>query len=358
MWTIALAMFGLCVNAQITVTSEDFAEIDKLYIYSTDTFTVADNVTFGSLGNSPWDFTTFTEDNIDTTKFVDPQTTQYATDFPDATHAGEYEMEGAFSFLKTDANAVQLLGMVIDIEGITTLLAQLAEPISMMEFPVTYGSNFEDQTSFSVSDTPDNLGIDLAALGLPAIIDSLRFELTYGIDANVGSHGDLTTILGEYPTLLQSVENHIVIDVYAYILFGWSPDPLYASDSTFMSYRWLANGMGLPVATANEDSNGKIRSITWLKYHPDYVDIQSVNEVKCNVYPNPTTDFFHIEMTNESAYSYEIINQLGAKVAEGQLDNGAARCDVKKLSTGLYIIGIRNKSGQQIATKKAMILRK
>lgn len=78
-------------QAQITITANNIEQIyqpGNVYVVSSDT--LQRTVDIGSLGSTSWDFTALQEHYTESSEGVDPSTTPYASDYPNATHAQHY----------------------------------------------------------------------------------------------------------------------------------------------------------------------------------------------------------------------------------------------------------------------------
>ena len=74
------------------------------------------------------------------------------------------------------------------------------------------------------------------------------------------------------------------------------------------------------------------------------IDDESDPNSELNIYPNPTTGFFHIEF--EDGDFLEVIDMMGRVVISKQLANrNKITVDLTANSKGIYLIRIRSKKG-------------
>ena len=75
------------------------------------------------------------------------------------------------------------------------------------------------------------------------------------------------------------------------------------------------------------------------------LNIPSETLAEWSVYPNPfKTDFFVKSENQHLGTSFELRNQLGQRVLNGDLDfiNGNAKVQTQNLQNGLYILTLKN----------------
>ena len=71
----------------------------------------------------------------------------------------------------------------------------------------------------------------------------------------------------------------------------------------------------------------------------------SVSEVKqniFNVYPNPTSGVFNLELNDNKSYDISIFNSLGQKVYNNIVNSTSMLIDLEKLESGVYTIELQN----------------
>lgn len=73
------------------------------------------------------------------------------------------------------------------------------------------------------------------------------------------------------------------------------------------------------------------------------------------IYPNPASDFFHVDNSNGANLTIEVFTVLGAKVISQVSDNINVDVDVRNLAKGLYYVQIVNNNSQNKTTAKLVV---
>jgi photosystem II stability/assembly factor-like uncharacterized protein len=123
---------------------------------------------------------------------------------------------------------------------------------------------------------------------------------------------------------------------------------------------WLPVGNGLPnVVVTDIDFHAPTRKLVAATYGRSFFstileeDPSSTKELNLNVtvYPNPTSDFISIDITNEEL-TYTIIDGNGRITKKGAYND---RIDVSQLEKGVYTIQLRNKEEQRYISQFLVI---
>ena len=88
-----------------------------------------------------------------------------------------------------------------------------------------------------------------------------------------------------------------------------------------------------------------ISDIPMLRMNFDPSTAVSVSEVKqniFNVYPNPTSGVFSLELNDNKSYDITIFNSLGQKVYNNVVNSTSMLIDLEKLESGVYTIELQN----------------
>lgn len=75
---------------------------------------------------------------------------------------------------------------------------------------------------------------------------------------------------------------------------------------------------------------------------PTTLGVEEANEIKLNVYPNPTLNT--LKITNFDNNTYKVLNMLGESVLDGTTQDGMI--DVSKLRNGNYVLFVTNETGE------------
>lgn len=250
---ILLSILVLSVSiaqAQITINSSDIGQAGDSMIVGNDDPSTAMSV--GSTGSQSWSFE-FVVDNYNTLKFQDPVNTNSSSTFPGADIAIERQSDTLF--FKKDASEFSLDGLSGDVSGVTgvplTLALNIANDVTQIEFPSTFGDGFTDQA------TIDTI-VNCADLNASQYCTQARIKRRYLVTSDIDAYGDLETSGGSYPnTIRQYYKERTIDSVWANLpVFGGPLNFIQDIDSTSHIYRWFATGEKWPVLTAYADAAG------------------------------------------------------------------------------------------------------
>ena len=260
--TWALPLF---LNAQITMTQGDFPSIGDVLIDAVDT--LADTLDIGMPGaNQSWDFSGLQEGLVVATSVIDPDTTAFAADFPNA-NVG-LETEGFISYGNISADSIIDFGSVVEIMGMSTL-TYLTPHSKLYELPLQFGSAFTDdyfqQTTLE---------------GFPPY-DSVRTTRTTHRDVVVDGWGQVTTPIGTF-NVLRAQSNDTTVNILEGLIGGtWSMiGPANATMST--TYEWLTKETIGQAVTAIFDEAGNLSSVSYSKLGGGGVPVAAFSQMEVN----------------------------------------------------------------------------
>ncbi|PCH98033.1 MAG: hypothetical protein COB85_02260 [Bacteroidetes bacterium] len=258
-------------NAQITLTSADYAIVGDSIISGVDTVPMGVNV--GGTGAQTWDFTSLQLNLLDTVIFIDPSATAWASDFPSSNLAygsGSvyYQTSSAPNVITDGFGGDDPFGVGL------TIVAQYSPVQTVMEWSSTDGSTFMDTSGYDVTEST-------APLGLPVPnVDSLRMVHNSYATSDFDAYGSIDMPGGSYTAIRQLYTENTIDSIFVYcsdpagcfvfvatLPFGWSllpdavlalmvPDQTNPSVDTTYTYKWWANGEDLPVAELETDAPG------------------------------------------------------------------------------------------------------
>lgn len=338
---MALGTQAMLSQAQITITSADVPNVGDLMTTAQDTLTM---LTPGASGaNQTWNFGALLNHGQSTLEFLDPANTPYATEFPTANIAFE-QVPGAFAYGIRNASEVSLIGLKGDFLGIglpsrfyitpKDILAQLS-----MDFNDSYLNNHTDHTV-----------LPAALLGLPAPIDSVKFEIVSQGTVNIDAWGMVTTPTGTYNALRQYTVERNTTTIYGKSFGVWSllpfgTNPTY--DTTY-TYQWWSNdpGTGFPVLEMTTDNTGSAKGASYMVPSPA-VSVASAAPIenKVSVYPNPASLFVEVK-SSSSISQLKVLDMTGKLVLNERIAGMTAKLDVSALPVGSYILKIESGEGK------------
>ena len=274
--------------------------------------TKSDTVNHPNQGN--WDFSNVTTDATGTVEFEPISSTNYANNYPNATHV-KYEDGGKF-FLGFDSNEYTFHG------EITVITTSYQSPLVLHTYPFATGdthSDSETDISFTCSGCPPAMERD----------DSVYTESL--------SSGTLTMPDG-------TVFNAATL---VYTTRTWNDGQIgSATCNLFMEqWHWWVSGYPMPVAQTVELSttgpcppNVGYRESKFLVGNP--FNIYENIENKTEVYPNPARSSVTIPNLNNVVKNFEVRDVTGRLIIEGILSESENTIDVSSLNSGMYLLVI------------------
>ncbi len=159
-YLLVCAMFfaaPVATNAQITITENDYAQIQAIGTTLVGTSQASSTLDIGSPGQNSWDFSSLSDIIFPGQAILDPLATPFSSDFPTATHAfgpSFGSQLGIWSFTALGNNKQEVLGSVTKIqENVATFNFNVPPEIDL-QFPVTNGSSWPSRaTALSVTIT-------------------------------------------------------------------------------------------------------------------------------------------------------------------------------------------------------------
>ncbi len=249
-------------------------------------------------------------------------------------------LSDAYDFLKESGSQWKQVGIGYTMNGTPVPFVYSAADI-IYRFPMNYGNI--DSCNFKY--------------GLPFPIPSLGYYGETGQRHNtVDGWGSLTTPFGTFNTLRVTSVINAIDTVYVDALgFGFNiPRP------TRYEYKWLANGMKVPVLQINAtDVAGTIvindiQYIDSLRSDVPHVGIteNTTSDFDINIYPNPANNNIVVSSNMNDKGIVVITNVLGETVLE---TNFVAKqtINIEHLSEGVYFVSVQNKNRK--STKKLIV---
>lgn len=137
-----------------------------------------------------------------------------------------------------------------------------------------------------------------------------------------GLHADFKLSAGGETLTLWNADDEVIDQV------------VFDEQITDISYGRFVNGTGdfmlMGIPTPNAQNNGT-------------TDLQEETVTSLEVYPNPTSDILHIELSSSLPESVSIYDQLGREVHRQEV-SGNVQIDVKNWAPGLYIVAVDSKT--------------
>ncbi len=358
---IFFALFAKITNAQITITTSDFASANDNVLVSNGIITTAvDVVPTGA--NTTWDFSFLTPFNQDTLEFLDVSTTA-------ATYALYYVNVG---FNPNRSNIAVAGAAIPTIPGIPITITNpfdffynssndyrqqgIGAEINGIEVPIPYGNKdivYDFPVNFGNSDSSNSDW----AIGLPGIG---YYGYTQKRVNNVDGWGTLITPFGSFNTLrvVSTVAGTDTVHIDT-LGFGFGVDrPL------LREYKWIANNEKIPVLQINTQEFFGTETVVSIVY-PDSARVLGVENVisvagSLQVFPNPAIDYVTINfsLSQSQPVSFSIADISGKIIyskTSRYYSSGSHQKNIstKLLEKGIYFLTIR--AGDALVTRKIAV---
>jgi hypothetical protein len=324
--------------AQISLESTDLTSIGDVITRYTDT---VPGYGPGAEGpNQTWDFSNAVAEDTAVTTVVTVASTGFQSTFGSSDYAMEAAEGDSWLFFTHDANSMASTGAAGNLLGNGIIESPFSDPLTLHEFPRTYGSTFDDTYAFVTEASG-------AGLPTPIPVDQIRLTHDGHVYDTTDAYGTLITPTGTYDAIrVKSVD--FTTDIIEVKLFAFAPWSEFSNTSdTSTTYSWHANEEMLAIAEMAFDSVGNPARFTYSAVPP--VTTVSVSnqheEEEISVYPQPANDFLYLRGLNDFYnYTAEIISVDARIVATNPL--GSTRIAVSSLSRGMYILRLVSTDGK------------
>jgi hypothetical protein len=282
--------------------------------------------------NVTWNFSTLTEVERDTTRFISCAATPMCDSFPGANIVA-YNSNG-YLYAATSTAGYKLLGGYHD-----TTIMHFSDPQNMMSYPVTYNTVQKDTVVTAVP-----------AGGLP--VDIVRYD-----NILADGYGTLKLPSGNYANVLRL---HMTsMDVLMVTL----PDTILSDTSYSESYAWYASGFHSPLLTMNIDSAMGVKSVSGMSWFskPGTVATNVITRpgAGITVFPNPATRDINIDYNSlASGLATVTLKDLTGRTTISWSEH--VRPDINRLHytlpqlpEGMYVLSIQTEN--DIISEKIMI---
>lgn len=327
--TAVLFLMTVSIQAQITITQDDFPTIGVTWTNLTDSSSV---ISPGNAGdNQVWDFSMFTSGETES-HFLDYGLNNFHPAFPEAnsTPCNNFGSFEVCAYYDINPNGVFLLGSSINIEmpepnyfyGTVSYTPEVAE----LPLPFTYNSEYELEfigTQVNVSNPPQNG------------YDSTRYVTHSTLNYEADGWGTVHTPFGTYDALRMKITETSQDSAWGHVPgSGWElqyVDPVF----NYTSYKWLANTTWAVVATLRGGTTGVVDFWDYTFSQTDEtVSIQEILPKPPVLYPNPVQN--ELSISGDAVFErLQILDMTGKMV----LQSGPAKSiDVHNLKPGIYVV--------------------
>ncbi|NOZ47505.1 MAG: T9SS type A sorting domain-containing protein [Chlorobi bacterium] len=341
--------------SQISYEFSDFAIAGDNYVVNSKYYLPSDSVLINQFDES-WDFSSIQSDSTDTIKFILPSETQFADSFLTA-NLTMIDADGAMLFLKSTETGVQLLGLAADYAGFGIPFSYAIDnEFYLAKFPVNVNDELNNSTSFTITESLENLGVDPDSLGLPVGVDSVRLKVTLTDESQINDYGIVILPDKSYDCLKEDRLEIFTMEIEIQVFTLWIPVPDYSINDTTHSYRWLAKNTGYPVAEVLATPNDFVFAVKLLKSNTQAVEKIPLAD-KIIVYPNPANNVINVKSYNSAtAFQITITDINGNSIIKYSQNTSRAEYDISSLSPGNYLLSIANRQNEIMQTIKFCVI--
>lgn len=371
-------VFALAGNAQVTITTADFGSIgDQVFIGIDNT----PGLTIGGNGaGQVWSFQNLNTENLDTLFFVDPSSTPFASNFPNANVATS--SNDGLIFFNNQTGSLTIEGFAFVSGQISAGLA-FAPPQDLIQFPAGLGDSY---STTSTGSGTAFVGFSQNVVGCQIDIDSVRIVRHSNLSVSFEAEGELRTPIDTVNALRAYSEEETIDSIFIYsqngtvsqpicigvginIPAGWSlaPDqlaqyvglPAAVIQDTMRLHTWYANGkdfavVAIEVDGQNNQTEAKFQSnSSQIGLSTDKYDLNN----KVRVFPVPATDVLNFDITALKGETTVKVIDITGKTVMNQILNAQGQLNIQGLAAGSYSYVLTNNNGQLVSQGKFSVVK-
>jgi len=333
--TIAFIFANFAIYAQIPYTENDFIQCGSYSIYQQTSF-FSDPQPIDNFTNDGWNYNYPETYTVDTTYALSIGELGLESTFPNADLC--LKEPDYYIVLQHNDSKLWLLGLVASISG-NTIPVPFQQPMDIMHFPLSVGTNITQQQSIPLTFTPEQLGLTAADLGIPEEPDSIRITISIKVESSIADYN----MFGKFnEAYLENSKYTIGYTVKVlYVIFGqemWIDINSLANSRTFVLKSYWMPGYGLPVCKVGLNDENQV---VYFKIQPDVIvgiEHAANKQIKC--YPIPFSNTLYIE--SFTPQNIQLYDYTGRLVANYPSKCGITEISTEHLQTGFYFIKVGN----------------
>ena len=340
---IVLLSLSMVTFAQITITNNDIANTGRTFLMANDTVNFSSIVPGDPGVNLTWDFTGVNASYNDTINIVEPGTTPFADNFPNANYSYYVSLADStllYSYMVRSDDKFTSKGAAYESSEVGTIITNINPEEIILDFPVNYLDNYSEAYSyFFVIESP-----------MPGA-DSIKVKTDITKETTVDAWGSITTTLGTYDALRQHITDVQTDSTFMLLAGTWMF--VSATEVTSSTYDWWTNNssIGTMLFSIDVDDAGNTLGVSF--YNGTAVGLDENKNIESKVFPNPVTDLLNIDFAEVVTGSVSIINQMGQVILRKELTSqNNAQINMANLTNGVYIYQINNEFGDMISNGK------
>jgi hypothetical protein len=325
--TTLVCLFGTTILAQPVITySGNAPQIGDVYNVS-GAFGTYDPGQTG--GNRHWDFSSV-QPTISTESIaVNPASTPFAADFPDATISfsdtdPSYEL---YNYWEITNSEMSMLGMASD-PGANQTIIHYPDPRIMIKYPFAYNDTYTDTYYYTY----------------PSALMLIHRRGT--IIATADAWGSVKTPADSYSSTLRIKKEKVYTDS----VWNTGGELMSVTTHNETEYQWYTATSHYPVLDIQVTEAGSSLSYNSLAGGVENNWLTS----QVTVWPNPADDIINVKLSDavNDKIEIEIVSLTGQPLS--RLNNTGNRqfsADVSKLTSGVYLLRLKGSSGSSTTSR-------
>jgi len=323
------------VKAQITLTQSDMPHVGDAFQIANDNAPIVNQGAAGT--NKTWDLSGLHNQAVDSSIYVAPYATPYASQFP-SSNLTEIIVDGGnsiYAYANTGSGALTTISVVLP--GFVIGFVSPAETV--VSLPATYLTHWS--TAYTNTDyyPGEEVGYDSTK------------EVQHEVEVDTADgYGKVITPAATYANVLRIAAITTILTDSTYfrdsITHIWKFQTTTPSAAPSENFYWYANGKGTPVASLSLNAvGGPITSGNYL-----YATITGIAKVSNNstslIYPNPASNSINIVVNSANANGYiKIIDLAGREIESTSFSNGKAQLNTSAYANGMYLYLVTDMNG-------------
>ncbi len=324
---ILACLFTIGITAQPVITYNGNApQIGDSYNLS-GTFGTFDPGLAG--GGQSWDFSDVQPTISAGVTAVDPASTPFTDDFPEASiafHDNDNSLE-TYNYWQLISSELFFLGMGSD-PGTNPDIIHYSDPRKIMQYPFAFNDTYTDSYFYAY----------------PSAVMLLHRRGT--IIAMADAWGSVKTPAGSYNSTLRIKK----VKTYTDSVWNTGGDLMSVTPHTETDFEWYTATSHYPVLHIQVTEAGTSLSYTSLAEGIEDNPLLS----QFSIYPNPADDIINVKLSDGISGKVEIslLSQMGQQLTQfKETGNRQFSADIKGLAPGVYFIRIKSSSGNQATSK-------
>lgn len=319
--TIIAYLFTMGITAQPVITYNGNApQIGDSYNLS-GTLGSFDPGTAG--GGQSWDFSDVQSTISAGVIGVNPASTPFADDFPEATIAfrdNDTSLE-TYNYWQLTSSEMFVLGMGTD-PGPNQTINHYPDPRKIMQYPFAFNDTYTDNYFYAY----------------PSAIMLLHRRGT--ITATADAWGSVKTPASTYSSTLRIKQERVYTDS----VWNNGGDLMSVTTHSETDYEWYTATSHYPVLHIQVTEAGS--SLSYSSLVGGIEDNPLLSQI--SIYPNPADDIINVRLTDGISDKIEIalVSQMGQQLTQlTETGNHQFSADISGLAPGVYFIRIKSSSG-------------